>query len=305
MFSPARSAPRSPDPAPASRSGGRDVACAARRRSPRPAARARARWVTTDTAREASATCARTQRSAPAPAGGHDPVDEVPQEQVERHRVAPVRHMPGAFEGHELAAERLREPLAALQVDDPIPRCREPRGGARIRFASTYAGAGLSVPGSTTRSSSDRQPVGLDDGFRVGLQAPTDHVLELLGRVRLRQHPHEEVDESGPVPPPVGQLYFAQPSSVSSSSSNGTAGLLGSGPRAPTRPRRRRRRGHAPDASLRGLAGAPRHGQSDHDRGVRPRRRRGRRQRPRWSPDDEYASAGRPVASPVAAGVDR
>ena len=43
-----------------------------------------------------------------------------------------------------------------------------------------------------------------DDDLRVGVQAPADRVLDLLGRVRLGERlGEEEVEEPGPVPQPV------------------------------------------------------------------------------------------------------
>ena len=121
----------------------------------------------------------------PRRAGGPRRVDEVADQQVDRAPApAAIGSVAAAGEGDQLAAGPLGERDAASRSGASVLVAVDDEHRAADR-------AGTSPRPRSRRLDADRRP-SVDQRLRVGLQAPADAVLDLLGRVRLGERSREE-----------------------------------------------------------------------------------------------------------------
>ena len=121
--------------------------------------------------------------------------DEVPDELVEPYRVAGRRAVTAALEGHQpgVGALATAGPRSGPTIASAVP-WRTSVGQRTCAHSSSARSSSFSQ--SPSRPSSDR--------LRVGLETPTDGVLDLLGGVRLGEDlREEELEIAGPVPQPI------------------------------------------------------------------------------------------------------
>jgi hypothetical protein len=140
--------------------------------------------------------------AAPAPAGPGGParpmgqrLDEVVDQQVGLDRLAHRRGVPGTADRDQGAAGPLGQRDPGLVGDDRVLVAVQDQDRAADLPADR-----LGIRGG--RLGEPRH--GLQQGLRVGVQAPADPVLPGLGRVRLGEHMgHEELDPAAVVGQPV------------------------------------------------------------------------------------------------------
>ena len=195
--------------APASRSPGRGAGCAAPGRWRGRAGRGPGRWATRGTTpagrREARASSGRGRARRRVQG-----LDEVLDQRVDPHRVAGVRPVPAADERHERAAGQLGQPPADDVGADAVVVPWATRTGQRTRPQAPR-------PRRTRRRRTRGARPWRRPAWRLDLVAPADAVLDLLGRVRLGDHPLEEPLHEVVVATlqPVAPVVLGPPSVVS------------------------------------------------------------------------------------------
>src|SRR4029453_1420159 len=126
-----------------------------------------------------------------------DRLCEVPDECVDLYRVTGVRPVSRAFEEHEGRAQLRRESLSALRLDELVFGSVDDErraADARAELDRRLRVELLGIPAAKAN----------EQGLGIRLEPPADAVLDLLRRVRLREHLRdEELDIAAPVTQPV------------------------------------------------------------------------------------------------------
>ena len=126
-----------------------------------------------------------------------DTLGQLAQQQVDAHRIARLRRVPGALEGDQLAARQLGQAHAALERNDPVLCPVHDDDGTPNAAAQLLD---LLDPAGERR----RPFLAQDERLRRRVEPPGDAVLDLLRRVRLGEDlAEEELQEAAVVLQPV------------------------------------------------------------------------------------------------------